>query len=80
MLHASPYTSQNANKHISTDAKQITGCLSKVGGITKGHEQASGSKRYGHYLDCDDSGMNIHICQNLSNCTVYCMQFTAWTL
>ena len=41
----------------------------KEGGITKGHE---GDLEGGqvHYFDCGDGFMGVHICQNLSDCTL----------
>jgi hypothetical protein len=41
-----------------------------VGVGDEGREGDLRSDEYLHYLDCDDSFMDIFICQSLSNCTL----------
>lgn len=38
------------------------------GGTTKGQKECFRDDV--HYLDCGDGFMNIHICQNVLNCTL----------
>ena len=40
------------------------------GGITKGHEETTGSNGDVHYLDCGEGFMQIDMGQNLLSCMV----------
>lgn len=43
--------------------------------LTEPHEDASGGEEYIYHLDCGDGLTEVHLCQNLLNCTLQYVQF-----
>ena len=49
-----------------SDGKESTCGVGDLG-ITKGHEQIWGDKRYVHYFESSDGFTSVYLCQNSSN-------------